>query len=477
MATTPATRTSTPGLFARIKGAIAEGSWRGPFFGTGEAGHPFLLGMLDDGWQRNLDVGHYTVRNVPAAYAAVMANARAVSQCWPRHMRAPAANGRFQRVTTSPAFRVFRQPNAYETWPTFMLNMIAAMQFEGASYAVAQRNDRGDVVALHRAMRGCCEPYVDQTGAVWYFMGANPLAPDLVGIDYMIPARDVLALRQHCPRSPLIGETPAVAAALALGVNVALSKSQAAFFSRMSRPSGVLTTEQTLNTPQMDRLRSNWEAQSTKLAQGGVPILGGGVKWVPMVINSEDAQLIEAQRLSIEDIARVYGVPLPIIGDLSHATLTNVDALIQFWLSTSLGSLLELVEKAFDQLFAFDTITEFTEFDQTALLRTNLEKRVVALTKGVQGGLFTPNEAREREGLPAVEGGDTAFLQSQMVPVSIAADPPPPAPPPAPAPAPGDDEEGEGNEDDDEQLDDEAAQRALDELADLFGRASAGATP
>ena len=431
---------------ARIKG-WAEGAWRGPFFGLGELGGVFMLGRREDGWQRNLEVRGRGVRDVPAAYAAVMANARAVSQCWPRHLRAASPGARFERVTTSPAFRIFRQPNDYETWPVFMFNLVAGMQFEGASYAVAMRNAKNEITSLHRMPRGACQPYIDAEGSVWYSIGSNPLAPDLVGIDYMVRDKDVLALRQYCPRHPLQGETPAAAAALALGINVALSASQATFFSRMSRPSGVLASEQTLNKEQMDRLRQNWESQATKMAQGGVPILNSGVKWVPMAINSQDAQLIQAQRLSIEDIARVYGVPLPIIGDLSHATLTNVDALINFWLSTSLGSLLELIEKAFDRLFEFDTVLEYTELDQNALLRTDMQKRIEALVKGVQGGLYTPNEAREREGLPAVEGGDTPFVQRQMVPLTIAADPPPPTPLPAPADPSEDDENPDIDED------------------------------
>ena len=456
---------------ARIKG-WAEGAWRGPFFGLGELGGVFMLGSREDGWQRNLEVRGRAVRDVPAAYAAVMANARAVSQCWPRHLRAASPGARFERVTTSPAFRIFRQPNDYETWPVFMLNLVAGMQFEGASYAVAMRNAKNEVTSLHRMPRGACQPYIDGEGSVWYSIGSNPLAPDLVGIDYMVRDKDVLALRQYCPRHPLQGETPAAAAALALGINVALSASQATFFSRMSRPSGVLASEQTLNKEQMDRLRQNWESQSAKMAQGGVPILNSGVKWVPMAINSQDAQLIQAQRLSIEDIARVYGVPLPIIGDLSHATLTNVEALINFWLSTSLGSLLELVEKAFDRLFEFDTVLEYTEFDQNALLRTDLEKRIVALTKAIQGGLYSPDEAREREGLPAApEGsGKVPYVQSQMVPLTIAADPPAPAPAPALAPAPGPDDDGEDDDEEAAELE-EQEQRALDEARELLTRA------
>ena len=445
----------------RAQRKSAEGSWRGPFFGQGEFGNMFELGALEDGYQRHLDVRGYGVRAVPAAYAAVMANASAVAQCWPRHLREDRTKaGRFDRVTTSPAFRVFRAPNGYETWPVFVLNLVASMQFDGVGYALATRDDKGAVAALHRMPRGACQPYVSpEDGSIYYGIGANQMLPDLTGIDYMVPARDVLSLRQYCPRHPLMGESPAAAASLALGINVALSRSQAVFFSRMSRPSGVLSSDQQLTKEQIGRLRENWNAQSSLMAQGGVPILGNGVKWQPMTITSEDAQLIEVARLSIEDIARVYRVPLPVIGDLTHATLTNVESLISFWLSTGLGGLLELVERAFDNLFGFDTITEYTDFDVNALLRTDFAGRIDALTKAIQGGLYTPNEARAREGLHPVPNGDKPYVQQQMVPLGTTPAPPPPAP--APAPAPGDGEEGAQEDGKEPPGDAKAAERHL----------------
>jgi HK97 family phage portal protein len=428
-------REVAPRLRAAVKGFFdIEGSSRGPFTGIGEFGGHFGIEPTGDGWQRGLEVPTFGVRRIPAAYAAVMANASAVAQCWPRHMR--HTSGEFARVTTSPAFQIFRKPNDYETWPVFMLNLIASMQFDGTGYAVALRDGKGAVTSLHRAPRGACSPFISpENGDVFYSLGANEMTPDfhgsVSGLEYAVPARDVMALRQYCPRHPLKGESPASAAALALGINVALSRSQAVFFSRMSRPSGVLVSDQTLTMTQIDRARENWEAQANYLAQGGVPVLGSGMKWVPMTITSEDSQMIEAQRMSIEDIARVYRVPLPVIGDLTHATLTNVESLISFWLSTGLGSLLELVERAFDELFNFDTVAEYTDFDTTALLRTDFVGRIDALCKGIQGGLYKPDEARAREGLGKVPGGDKVYVQQQMVPLGTT--PAPAVNPAAPA--------------------------------------------
>ena len=127
---------------------------------------------------------------------------------------------------------------------------------------------------------------------------------------------------------------------------------------------------------------------------------------------------MEAQRFSVEQIAMCYGVPLPVIGDLSNSTLSNAETLVSLWLSISLGSLLENIEQSFARLFNLPP-NESIDFDVAALLRTDFLTRIDGLTKAVQGGLYTPNEARAREGLHPVDNGETPIVQQQMVPLGF----------------------------------------------------------
>jgi HK97 family phage portal protein len=289
--------------------------------------------------------------------------------------------------------------------------------FDGEAFAIVVRNNRNEVESIHPLPRGACSPMVDdQTREVFYAIGSSPLAPG--GTDYIAPARDVLHLKFHTPRHPLIGESPIKAAAMAIGINVALSKSQAVFFNNMNRPSGILSTDTVLNREQLTQLRAAFDEQSKGMAQGRIPVLGGGLKFSPLSISSQDAELVQAQRMSLEDICRVFGVPPPLVGDLSHATLNNAETLVQHFLSMSLGSYLEHIERALDRLFGLNGSSEYIELDTAALLRTDFAGRIDGLTKAVQGGLMTPTEARAREGLGPIEGGDTAYLQRQMVPLN-----------------------------------------------------------
>jgi HK97 family phage portal protein len=447
------------GIVERLKTWLggAEGSYRGPAVGYSHWGNPFPV-SFGDGFQAGLTIDSRGAQSIPVAYACVMATAKAVSTCPPAHI--VEVDGKRVASTTSPASRLLRRPNDYQTWPQFVLNAVATELFDGESFILIRRDERYAPVVLHLMARGACAPHVDpESGEVFYAIGSNPMLAG--GIDLVAPARDVIHLRQHTPRHPLIGESPIKAAALALGVNVALSGNQAAFYANMNRPSGILTVEtpnnRALTRDERNSLRQSIDEQSQGMNSGRMPILQK-MTFVPMSISSQDAQLIEAQRMSIEDVARCFGVPLPVIGDLSKATMTNVEAMINFWLATGLGSLLENLERSFDAGFNLGA-NEYIEFDERALLRMDYKLRIEALTKAVQGGVMAPNEARLGEGLPPVAGGDQVFLQKQMVSIDmlaqmnaaeIAAKDKPPAPADLPPVIPSENEEEEDEDEDDE---------------------------
>ena len=233
----------------------AEGSQRGPFFGQGEQGNWFELGGWEDGFQRNLSMRES--QHVAAVYAAVMLNARAISQCTPVHMRVSERGG-WDRVTTSPAARVLHIPNEYESFNQIILNTVAEMLFEGEALWLAYRDDRNAITEVHRIPRGGWSISVEpDTNEIFYAISST--GGDLTKQpDYLVPARDVAHFRMYCPRHALIGESPIKAAAMAIGINVALTQSQMAFFSQMSRPSGIISTDQELTVEQITQLRAAW---------------------------------------------------------------------------------------------------------------------------------------------------------------------------------------------------------------------------
>jgi len=203
----------------------------------------------------------------------------------------------------------------------------------------------------------------------------------------------------------------------------------------------VLTTDQILTRDQVEQLRERWDEQSKGLNAGKLPILSAGLKVQPWGATAEAAQFAEVMKLTKENIALAYRVPLPVLG-IGGAQMSSTEALMQLWLGSGLGFAINHVEQAFDRLFGLaGARQEYTEFDTAMLLRSSMKERLESLARAVQGGIYAPNEARAIEDLPEVEFGDEPRVQQQVVPLSAAegipAAPAAPSAPPAPAqPAP-----------------------------------------
>ncbi|EEW4698101.1 phage portal protein, partial [Escherichia coli] len=113
-----------------------------------------------------------------------------------------------------------------------------------------------------------------------------------------------------------------------------------------------------------------------------------------------------------EIVCSVFRVPAYKIGVGQPPSSDNVEALEQQYYSQCLQTLIESIELLLDE--ALETgENESTEFDVTTLLRMDSERRMKTLGDAVKNTLLTPNEARKRENLPPLAGGDALYLQQQ----------------------------------------------------------------
>ena len=377
--------------------------------------------------------------------ACVSAYAQTVAMCQMNHWR-DLANGGRERVTASALSRVMRAPNDYQTSSDFKLNAVRSLYLEGNTYALALRNNRFEISSLH-LMHPRYSSAQLLGGEIFYNLGGNSVIDArLAELDMeqltAVPARDVLHIKLQTPRNVLKGETPLCAAALAVAAGSAMMSQAITFYGNQARPSGVLQTDMVLTPPQVAELRTRWDEQAKGLAAGGTPILTSGLKFEPISVNQADAQFAEAMKLSDQQIAEVFRVPLAIIGSEAQPT-GSTEALMNFWIGGGLGFALNQVEEAIDRLFGISRIDgEYSECDTTILLRSAFKERIEGLARAVQGGIFSPNEARATESLPAAKDGSEPRVQQQVVPLSAWNKQPPkvagPKQPPAlPPPDPG----------------------------------------
>jgi HK97 family phage portal protein len=377
--------------------------------------------------------------------ACVSAYAQTVAMCPGSQWRLNDNGGR-ERVINSALSRVLRRPNDYQSISDFLLNVTRQLYLTGNAYALALRNSRFEIDELHLMNADISYPRVAYNGEIFYTLGGN----DVIAMrldsreQLVVPMRDVLHIRLHTERTrfpvPLVGLSPLVATYFDVGVVSSIAQQQTSFYRNEARPSAVLSTDLVLDKDQVAALRDRWNEQARGMNQGKTPILTAGLKVMPWAVGGKDAATAEILKISNENIALAFRIPLQILG-LSTAPVASTEILMQSWIASGLGFCLNHIEEAFGLLFDLDgQPDEYVEFDTAALLRSAMKDRIDALARGVIGGIYAPNEARELEGLKSVPFGDEPRVQQQVVPLSAAskipAAPAPGAAPPSPAPPP-----------------------------------------
>ena len=380
--------------------------------------------------------------------ACVSAYAQTVAMCPGGHWKRKHDGGR-ELVTNSALSRILKQPNGYQSISDFLLNSTRDLYHDGNSYALALRNSRFEVDELHLFPARKCAARIAVDGSIFYALEGNDIVERQVDGPLLVPARDVLHLRLHTPRHPLVGESPLRAAAIDVATTSAAMGQQLAFYLNQARPSTVLSTDLPLTQEQATQIRDRWNEQSKGLAAGGTPILSNGLKPFTLAQTAENAQLADILKLNEQHIALAFRVPLQVLG-IGATQHGSTESLMQLWIASGLGFALNHIEEGFGLMFGLKgQPDEYLELDTGALLRSSMKERIEGLATGVLGGIYAPNEARAIEGLGKTAFGDEPRVQQQVVPLSAAGAIPaaPPAPdaapttphptkPPTPAPQP-----------------------------------------
>lgn len=440
-------------LLARTKAAVSAVS---SLFGTIGTALTRPVGGTLMGWVREPFAGAWqqgvqvealgALTAYGAVYASVSRIANDVAKLQPRLMAQDESGLWIPAAENSPHWLPLRRPNGFQNRIQFFAYWLTCKLLHGNAYALKARDERNMVRALYLLDPRRVTPMVTPEGDVYYSLGGDDLARLPGG--GVVPASEIIHDRMNCLWHPLVGISPIYACAISATQGLRIQANSAQFFGNMSRPSGMLTAPGTIDEVTAARLKGEFERNFGGANIGRLFVAGDDLKYAPMTIPAEAAQLIEQLKWTVEDVARCFLMPLYKIGAGTMPTSNNVEALNQQYYDDCLQPHIEALELCLDEGLAVPA-RHAVEFDLDGLLRMDHTAKVKMLAEGVSGALMKPNEARRRLNLPPVTGGDTIYLQQQNYslealakrdarpdPFAAAAAAPAPAAPPAAAPAP-----------------------------------------
>jgi HK97 family phage portal protein len=251
-----------------------------------------------------------------------------------------------------------------------------------------------------------------------------------------------------------------------LGTSIAADKLAARFYSKGTMLSGVINIRTPLaDQEQADQIRSRWIAKSGGVAHGAeVAVLDAETTFTPLTIPPDSLQFLESRRWQTTEIARIFGIPPHLVGDVEKSTSwgTGIEEQNTGFVNYTVAGYTNPIEQRVSREI-ITASTQFCEFDLNRLLRGSQSERYAAYNTGIMSGWMLRNEARQAENMEPVPGLDDALLPLNMQTVDQAnsmakinqdkAENPPPPPPvmaPPSAPAQGDDNNGDDADSNDE---------------------------
>ncbi len=157
-------------------------------------------------------------------------------------------------------------------------------------------------------------------------------------------------------------------------------------------------------------IKTNWSGQ----VNTGVPmLLENGLTYKSIAINPVDAELLSSRKFQVEDVGRVYRVPLHLIQHLDKATNNNIEhQSLEFVMYTMLPWF-KRVEMAINTQLLTPLQRKrgyYFEFNINSLLRGDMKSRSEAYRNGRNGGYLSVNDIRKRENMNPIPNGDI-YLQ------------------------------------------------------------------
>jgi len=236
-----------------------------------------------------------------------------------------------------------------------------------------------------------------------------------------IPSDRIFHLRDHY-RGAATGRSGLDSCRESIALAVAQEEFASRYFGGDTIPKGKLQVKRTLDDEGVKNLRRSFQDWHRGLGNSGnVLVLEEDMDYENLGVSPEDSQVVEQRVFSVQDVARIFGVPPHRLSDLSRSNMANIEQQSLEFAIYSIGHYAARWEGRIrlDLQPPHEWNEYYPEFEMAALLRSDLKTRYEAYKIGREGGWLSANEIRKRDNLPPIDNGDEYFMPLNMAPVSL----------------------------------------------------------
>jgi HK97 family phage portal protein len=327
----------------------------------------------------------------------------------------------FRRVSDTDRVRLvdheladwLARPNPFTTRYRLIESLLCDLGIHFNAYWLKVRMpDRIGLVRLPPAQM-CVEGGLLPSGFIW---------TNEDGTTQQFATSEICHFNGFDPENPLMGFSPLETLRRILAEEAAAGEFREQYWGNAGRFEGVI--ERPKDAPkwtptQKADWRSQWQAAfgSGGARAGQVAILEDGMSLKQASFSAKDSEYLASRKLTREECAAAYHVPLPLVGILEHATFSNIKEQHKHLYQDCLGPWLEMIQAEVERQLLTECADQngiYVEFNIAEKMKGSFEEQSASLRTLIGRPIMTANEGRARLNLPRIDDAEADELAAQQ---------------------------------------------------------------
>jgi len=216
----------------------------------------------------------------------------------------------------------------------------------------------------------------------------------------------------------IIGRSPINACRDSLSMMLYAQEYGNSWYSNSATPSGIFSTDTTLNDAQVAQIKKLWRDNYTGPKNAGnVAVVHSGAKYQQISSTPVDSDFVKTMKWTGEQVAQLLGIPPHLLGVLDRATNNNIEHQSTDFVVHCLRPRGKCWEVEFNTkvfLTPENRAKYYIRFNLESLLRGDTMARAEFYSKLFNIGVLSQNDIRSQEHMNKIPDGDKYFVQLNM---------------------------------------------------------------
>ena len=337
-------------------------------------------------------------------------------------------NGERRETADHPVAQLIAEPNSLQSWSDVVRFFMSSVLLTGNALLEVQRNGNGQPVALLPIMWSNAQPILVPSPPG---EAIGPLAPSgRLAFDVLrtvapfggtgTPRRmfadngELFFLRERSTTA-VLGMSRLMRAPMVLQQALSVQAFATYLWDNAGTPNFAVIHPGRLSAEASNRIAQSWRDRIAGPHNARRPlVLEEGMEAKPLSASAEDSEVLASREFAAEEIARLYGVPPPLVGIWRYSSFTNSQQANSWFGQNTLRPWCRAIEREFARSVFADPRRFSLELDLSGLLRGDFASQVTAGVNLVRAGILSQDELREELGYNR-RGGEADQLRPQAI--------------------------------------------------------------